>query len=78
MDPIDLGYKRLAAAIIQQACEDYYDALMKLKEKPGDLTAAKTIEDAENFFYSDWFEVLGDLDPDQIIRLLKQKAQHDS
>ena len=48
-------WKDIANAIIQQAAEDYREALNALKANPGDKSAKGDIVEIEGFFESGWF-----------------------
>ena len=78
--PDEVGLNALAAAIVQQAVEDYRDAEKKLKnvpnfEREGDRQAfigrlEKEKRDIVKFFRSEWYGVLCDIDPNRILKLL--------
>lgn len=69
---IQEAYENLANAIIKSAAEDYKLALIRLKRDPDDEVAKEEVKQQEKFFYSDWFEVLTDLDPSYLIRKMKE------
>lgn len=67
----DIGVERLAAAIVQQACEDYRKALRQAWacrfQRTAGESSRKTMADSriaecERFFNSDWFADLVDID----------------
>lgn len=62
------GYENLANAIIIQAADDYRKALNDSAQGE-----QRTIE---RFFRSEWFGVLTGLDPETLIRKLKQEAKN--
>lgn len=66
------AYEDLANAIVLSAVKDYKSALKRLKKNPGSVSAAEEIRRLERFFYSDWYEVLTDLDPEYLIRKMKE------
>lgn len=69
------GYRALANAIIEQAVKDYREALRSLRRHPDSKAAMQTAMEIENFFHSDWYGVLTDIDPDYLIdRLRKETA----
>lgn len=80
----DVGIYALAAAIVQQAVEDYRDANKKLKNIPefareGDRRAyvyklEKEKRDIVKFFRSEWYGVLCDINPDRILKKLEEEA----
>ena len=65
------AYERLADFIILQAAEDYQEALKKLRKHPGNTSAAYEARKIENFFRSDWYHQLTDVDGDYMIKRLK-------
>ena len=68
-------YEELAAAIVQQAADDYRSALKRLSINPGNRKAAKDCEEIEDFFCSAWFSVLTDLNGEKVMdRLRKERA----
>ena len=69
-------HEDFAHAIILQAVEDYRAALHKLRRKPKDKTALARLEEIESFFFSDWFRILTNLDPtDLVCRLRAEKGE---
>ncbi len=66
------AYENLANAIIKLAADDYKSALIRLKRHPDSESAKLDVERQEKFFYSEWFEVLTDLDPSYLIRRMKE------
>ena len=63
MDP----YQNLANAIIILAVKDYKVALTRLKKFPNDRLNVHEVEKLEEFFLSDWFQLLSDLDGEQLM-----------
>ena len=55
------GWTALAAAIIKLAVEDRDTAIGKLKENPGDVSAAYTIDECNRFFSGKWCMTLLDI-----------------
>jgi hypothetical protein len=78
--PDDVGLSALAAAIVQQAVEDYRDAEKWLKNVPDFdseadreryiLKQQKSQYEIVKFFKSEWYGVLCDIDPNRILKLL--------
>ena len=66
------AYENLANAIIKLAADDYKSALIRLKRNPESESAKQDVKRQEKFFYSEWFEVLTDLDPSYLIRKMKE------
>ena len=71
-------YAEFANAIIVSAVREYRAYLRKLSRNENDINARIKVEDLEKFFYSDWFGVLTDLDPDYLIDRLQKEVQDDS
>ena len=67
-------YENLANAIVAQAARDYLAALKKLKKNPGNRTAMDDAMRLEKFFRSGWYGVLTSVDPDYLIRKLREKV----
>lgn len=68
------AYENLANAIIKLAADDYKAALIRLKRNPESESAKRDVEREERFFYSEWYEVLTDLDPSYLIRKMKERV----
>lgn len=68
------GISALATAIIIQAAKDYKTAFRVLMRSPNDIYAQARIAEVEEFFFSDWYEMLTDVDPNYLIRRLKQSV----
>ena len=67
-------YQNLANAIVAQAAQDYLSALKKLKKNPRNRTAMDEAMQMEKFFHSGWYEILTGVDPDYLIRKLREKV----
>lgn len=67
MDAVDYGYTCLAAAIIDQACEDYKVAWIVDDEK--------TCSSIERFFKSKYFSNISKIDPKWLIKNLREKYE---
>ena len=67
----------LANAIIVQAAKDYRRALRKQKKDPGNVSAKIPIEEAEQFFRSDWYRILTTIDGETLIKQLKEEVTDD-
>ena len=64
------GYEELAMAIIRQAAEDYISEVNSMFPNP------EEIKKLEDFFKSEWFDVLSlDLDKELFMEMLKKKAK---
>lgn len=71
-------YAEFANAIIVSAVREYRSYLRKLSRNEKDTNARIKIEELEDFFYSDWFGVLTDLDPDYLLDRIQREVQNDS
>lgn len=72
-------YKELACAIVERAILDYREAAKDLKyakQAPKRALAMKTKIECMNFFKSDWFKILVDIDPNYIIEKLKEEERN--
>ena len=67
----------LANAIIVQAAKDYRRALRKQKKDPGNVSAKIPIEEAEQFFRSEWYRLLTTVDGETLIKQLKEEVTDD-
>ena len=59
-------YQELANAIILQAVHDYRDTMDQ-----------KTLSEIENFFLSDWFEILTNIDGRDLLMKLRREKHYD-
>ena len=67
-------YQNLANAIVAQAAKDYLSALKRLKKNPRNRMAMDEAMQLEKFFHSGWYGVLTGVDPDYLIRKLREKV----
>ena len=67
-------FENLANAIVKQAADDYEAALRKLKKNPRNKAAMGEAMELENFFHSGWYGVLTKVDPDYLIRRLREEV----
>ncbi len=65
-------YEDLANAIIVQAVSDYRTALKAIK-KDRRAPGRKTVRECENFFRSKWFGVLTSVDPEYLMRKIREE-----
>jgi len=65
------GLENLKIGIIGQAAQDYMSCLRcgKLRRKE--------MEELKEFFYSDWFEMLTDVDPDYLINKMEEEVRNE-
>ena len=68
------NYQNLANAIIIRAVEDWRDAVRRLKRKPNNKQALEEKESCEDFFLSDWFDILTSVRGEDLLRKLKEEA----
>lgn len=64
-------YENLANAIIISAVRDYRAAGKRLRKHPDSRLAADEIKTIEKFFFSPWFQVLTDMDPEFLVERLR-------
>ena len=55
-----------------QAARDYLYILRLLKYHPEDSAAKRKAQEYENFFYSDWYGTLTNVDPKYLLSRLKR------
>ena len=67
------AYESLANAIILKAVKDWRGAVGKLKKRPRYSPAAEMRRECEEFFLSDWFAELTELDGSYLLRKLKEE-----
>jgi hypothetical protein len=67
------NYEALANAIIVQAVKDFRPAYRRLKRHPNDKLAQDTVREITQFFCSDYFCALSDLDgPALLNRIIRE------
>lgn len=67
------NYKNLANAIILQAVKDFQPAYRRLRKHPNDAKAQATVREITEFFCSDYFRALSDLDgPAVLHRVMRE------
>ena len=66
-------YQNLANASVLGAVREYRQALRRRKRKPHNKDAAAERDSIEEFFRSDWFAVLTELDPEYLITELNKE-----
>lgn len=70
----EFNYERLADEIVIQAVKDYRSALKKLYKHPENPTALERKSEVEEFFNSQWFGVLTEIDPEMLISRLRKEV----
>lgn len=72
------GYQALALAIVEQAVLDYADAAER-QYFGDDMTLLKrqdvSMKEIKDFFHSDWFAVLSDMDGDRLLAGAQEMAR---
>ena len=71
---MDENYQALANAVVELAAKDYMKALRALKRNPKSKAAADEVETIERFFRSSLFSLYTSLDPEYLIRRLREEA----
>jgi Tfp pilus assembly protein PilE len=67
-------YENLANAVVSVAAKDYLAALKKVKRKATNKDAMQEAMDLERFFHSAWYAQLTSVDPDYLIRRLRNEV----
>ena len=67
-------YQRLASAIVKQAAHDYIWALRTLKKQRRVNFCVAVIDDIENFFRSQYFIAITDLDGEYLIQRIRMEC----
>ena len=73
---MDRNYEDLANAIVLQAVKDYREALKILVKHPRNLEAKVNKTELELFFYSDWYRTLTNIDPELLVKRLKEEVHN--
>lgn len=68
------NWLELMNAIIVRACDDYRAALKVLNEDPENSSAKYRKRECENFFRGELFEALTDLNPEILIRRMREEV----
>ena len=71
----DEGYYTLAKAIILQAVKDFKPAYLRLKHRPDDKAAAARVKEITEFFCSEYFCLLSDLDGPRLLKKIIEEEQ---
>ena len=72
---IDKGWENLATSIVMQAVEDYRRVIRgkRILEQGKEHNRKKIIEEIEEFFLSDWFYILTNVDGQTILKRLRRE-----
>lgn len=68
----DIGFENLAIAIITQAAVDYRREYDILRKQPGDQNAQERLAKLKEFFYSEYYSILTNVDPDYLIEQIEK------
>lgn len=68
-------YEQLANAIVLQAVKDYRHAFTILKKHPHNTEALYKKQEVEHFFRSGWYTSLTTVEPEILIRKLKEEVK---
>ena len=66
-------YQDLAEAIIVRGANDWREATLRLKRRPGHKTSREKKAECERFFRSAWFTELTSIDGELILRMLEEE-----
>jgi len=68
---IETCYKSLCLAIIEQAVKDY-KKMLEAEKRCEDLNIKREVRKLENFFRSEWFEQISNLDGKLLIKNIRK------
>ena len=68
------NWEDFAQAIIQQAVDDYRKSRRRVRQKPDQKEAQAMIREVEQFFRSNWFRQLSDVDGSTILYNLRRET----
>lgn len=69
------NYRALADAIILRAVKDFQHAYRRLRRNPNDKKAQDSVREITNFFCSQYFEALTDLDGPALLHRMVQEIE---
>ena len=69
------NYEKLANAIILQAVKDFRPAYRRLLKHPDDKAAASRVKEITEFFCSEYFCLLTDLDGPRLLKKIIEEEQ---
>ena len=70
-------YQALANAIVAQAAKDYCAALKYHLTHPNNRKVERKVNKLEDFFHSDWFQVLTDADCEYLLREMRRMVREE-
>ena len=68
------GWGEMTESLVLLAAEYYRKALKKLQKNPDNIKARETKEEIEDFFRHGWFRKAYHIEPDYMIRKLKEES----
>ena len=68
------GWGEMTESLVLLAAEDYRKTLKKLQKNPDNIKARETKEEIEDFFRHGWFRKAYHIEPDYMIRKLKEES----
>lgn len=68
-------YQRLSDAIILQAVENYRAYRKTLGWNPNDKAAQAGVAEVDEFFRSEWFKQLTDIDGEKLLKRLRDESR---
>ena len=68
------GWGEMTESLVLLAAENYRKALKKLQKNPDNIKARETKEEIEDFFRHGWFREAYHIEPDYMIRKLKEES----
>lgn len=68
-------YKELCTAIIVQAVKDWKQSLTYVRRHPNAIAAFETKRECEEFFLSDWFAMLTEIDGKWLLDSLRKEKK---
>ena len=71
-------YQALANAIVELAVKDYKKAFLQHSNFPDNEDYANEVKSIENFFNSDWFVALTDLDSEYLLTGARRMARKEA
>lgn len=66
------AYMSLIEAIIRKASKDYQFAVKKLAKNPDNWQAQDLLREVEEFFRSDWFEMMTGADGERLLERMHE------
>ena len=73
----DEGFHNLARAIILQAVKDFKPAYLRLERYPNDKHAADRVKEITEFFCSEYFCLLTDVDGPRLLKKIMEQIDEE-